>query len=265
MRSTFSDGPRRLFQESYNPLTNAIIVAWVIVFLSVFLRLPIVDFMVARMPIDILQPWRWLTFAFVITNIISLIFSGLALWWVGGSLERSWGSRTFGILFGLLAIITALSFVPIGYMSGANVLAPSGLVIASLVVCWCMINPDETINLYGIIPIKSRFIAIGIFLIVFFSYGMSNPLNGLLALISCGFAAAWARNGWAYRFAGANQGYGYAPPKKKAKAKVPNLRLVPPVGQKPKDDRFSIRDLNPFEFFAKRKRRKQFEKLMRDD
>jgi len=34
---------------------------------------------------------------------------------------------------------------------------------------------------------------------------------------------------------------------------------------KPKDDRFTMRDLNPLEFFAKRKRRKQFEKLMRDD
>ncbi len=34
---------------------------------------------------------------------------------------------------------------------------------------------------------------------------------------------------------------------------------------KPKDDQFSTRDLNPFEWFARRKRRKQFEKLMRDD
>jgi Zn-dependent protease len=34
---------------------------------------------------------------------------------------------------------------------------------------------------------------------------------------------------------------------------------------KPKDDRFTARDLNPYEWFARRKRRKQFEKLMRDD
>ena len=37
------------------------------------------------------------------------------------------------------------------------------------------------------------------------------------------------------------------------------------AASRPKDDRFTIRDLNPLEWVAKRKRRKQFERLMRDD
>lgn len=38
-----------------------------------------------------------------------------------------------------------------------------------------------------------------------------------------------------------------------------------PKNARPLDDRFSIRDLNPFEMLAKRRRRKQFERLMKDD
>ena len=34
---------------------------------------------------------------------------------------------------------------------------------------------------------------------------------------------------------------------------------------RPKDDKFSIRDLNPFERIARAKRKKQFERLMKDD
>lgn len=50
-------------------------------------------------------------------------------------------------------------------------------------------------------------------------------------------------------------------------------RYDPPRSQKvrrtraprPRDDRFTIRDLNPFERIARRRRKKQFERLMRDD
>jgi Zn-dependent protease len=35
--------------------------------------------------------------------------------------------------------------------------------------------------------------------------------------------------------------------------------------QKPKDDQFSVRDLNPIEWFARRRRKRQFERLIKED
>jgi membrane associated rhomboid family serine protease len=60
--------------------------------------------------------WQPLTYAFIETSPMGVIFAALVLWQVGGSLEQSWGSRrmvTFAIattvLAGLLTI--ALSFI----------------------------------------------------------------------------------------------------------------------------------------------------------
>lgn len=263
MRSTFSDGPRRLFRDSSNPLTHALIAAMIFVFLSAFVgsftKFSLVEWLTLNVPGELAQPWRLLTFSVVEGNPIGLIFGALVLWWVGGSLERSWGTRTFAIFYTLICLVTAISFVPVALMTEAkSALVPGSLVLSALVVGWAMLNPDETINLYGIIPIKSRFIALGIVLITFFTYGWGNPIVGFLALSSCGFAALWARQGWSY-------GFGTLLPGVARVKKRPSLRLVPSKTPKPKDDRFTMRDLNPLEMMAKRRRRKQFEKLMSDD
>jgi len=60
--------------------------------------------------------WQPLTYAFIETSTMGVIFSALVLWQVGGSLEQSWGSRRMvrfavgtPVLAGLLTV--ALSFV----------------------------------------------------------------------------------------------------------------------------------------------------------
>lgn len=59
-------------------------------------------------------------------------------------------------------------------------------------------------------------------------------------------------------------GYGSSNRPARPGLRVPRLRLMP-GGAKPADDRFTLRDLNPLEWYAKRKRRKQFEKLVGGD
>lgn len=51
----------------------------------------------------------------------------------------------------------------------------------------------------------------------------------------------------------------------RAKINLPRVEFGKKRAPRPKDDRFTLRDLNPFEILARRKRRKQFEKLMKDD
>ena len=51
----------------------------------------------------------------------------------------------------------------------------------------------------------------------------------------------------------------------RARINLPRVEFGKKRAPRPKDDRFTLRDLNPFEILARRKRRKQFEKLMKDD
>lgn len=261
MQRAFSEGAYRLWRGSYTPFTNTLLVLMVAIFLAEWARLPQVGWLTCDLPQDWRQPWRIWTHPLVPGGILGLLFNGLILWWGGGSLERSWGSRTFAIFLGALCLVAALAVTGMAVLFNIETAAPVGI-FAGALVAWCALNPDETIYLYGIIPLKARFLAVGTCLILFFSYGNGNPLVGLMALSAPGFAVLWVLQGWAYRV-GANTGFNVNLPNPNFAR--PNLRLIPNRSTRPKDDRFTIRDLNPLEFFAKRRRRKQFERLMKDD
>ena len=260
MNRTFSEGSRRLFRDSYQPFTNAVIAATVLVFLGYYVYKPLFGWLVAPVPPAWMQPWRILTYSLVTGNIISLIFGGLLLFTVGGSLERGWGTKTIAIFYALVSVVTALSFTLAARLFGAQALVPGELVFAALLVAFCTLNPDETFNIYGIIPIKTRYIAAGVCVITFFTFGWNNPILGLLALVGCGFAVLWVKQDWAYRI---GQGNFPVTMKIPQAPKRPNLRIVPPT--KPRDDRFTARDLSPARWLKKRSERRKFEKLMKDD
>lgn len=260
MNRTFSDGSRRLW-SGYQPLTNTLIAASVLLFLGEFARLPVDAWLQCVMPAAFRQPWRLFTYPLLSGgSILSLLFGSLMLWQFGGSLERSWGTRTLAIFLASISVITALGFAVAALFTEEA--APAGfLVLAALVVAWCVLNADETLNLYGLIPIKSRYLAAGGCVVIFFLFGWNNPIIGLLALSGCGFAVLWVKQDWTYRVMS-----GRAPRIAVGRARAPrapHLRLVD--SKRPKDDRFTPRDLNPVRWLNKRNERRKFEKLMRDD
>lgn len=75
--------------------------------------------------------WQFLTYAFVETNAMGVIFGALILWSIGGSLEQTWGARRM-VLFalgitvasGLLTFASAFIYAPIWnvYFAGGNVM-----------------------------------------------------------------------------------------------------------------------------------------------
>ncbi|RYG54225.1 hypothetical protein EON80_31930 [bacterium] len=167
------------------------------------------------------------------------------------------------IFYGAISVLTAfaMTLVPIVTPQSTMIamVVPGYLVLAALLVGFCCINPDETINLYGVIPIKTRFIAAGVCVIIFFSLGVGNLFLGLMALVGCGFAVLWVKQDWAYQI-----GRGNFPSPIPSTPKIPKLRLVEPKSR-PRDDRFTPKDLNPLRWLAKRNERKKFERLMKDD
>ena len=217
-----------------------------------------------------MQPWRVFTFPllYLFPDIIGLLFNGLALWWIGGSLERSWGTRTFAIFVALACIVTAVSMSLGAWIVGATLPLSSWLLGSALLMAWCMLNPEQSILLYGIVPILAKWIAVATVLIVFFIHAGMHPVLGFFALGGCVFAWWWARSRrWneatvaTYATAPRYDTFSDTSPQAARRRAAAVTKKV----ARPLDDRKTWRDYNPFEIRKRKKRIEQFERLMKDD
>lgn len=110
------------------------------------------------------QVWRLVTFLFVPsdTNVIFLAISLYFYYWIGSSLERTWGTARFTMfyLIGLAAAIVVglLSCLVYGIDYGGSVTSVSYLNL-SLFFSIATLYPDMQILLFFIIPVKIKWVA----------------------------------------------------------------------------------------------------------
>ncbi len=110
------------------------------------------------------QVWRILSFVCVppTTNFIFIIFAVFFLWFVSDGLERAW--RPFGVnlyFFATVFCLVLASFIRYfiqGTPPGSQDIAPEFVVIASLVMAFACLYPEVEILLFGIIPLKMKWI-----------------------------------------------------------------------------------------------------------
>ena len=115
-----------------------------------------------------LMLWQPVTYLFLHGGFFHLVFNMLVLWMFGKDLEDKWGLIPFmkyyficGISSGIITTIVAWgSFVPIIGASGA---------IYGLLLAYGLTWPNRTVFLYGIFPVKVKFMVIIIGLIAFFA------------------------------------------------------------------------------------------------
>jgi membrane associated rhomboid family serine protease len=106
-----------------------------------------------------LQVWRLVTWVFVETDPLSLVFGGLMLYWFGRDLSWAWGPQRFlATWFGLTAaaaVVTTLLalFIPGLSMGGWLGAWP---VLSALVIAWATIFPERQILLMFALPISGR-------------------------------------------------------------------------------------------------------------
>lgn len=146
----------------------------------------------------LLRPWTWFTYPVLITSPFSLIFGGYWLYLAGGTLERSWGSRNFAALFLIFNAIAALAWVPAAYLFNVSFqLQGLMLPLCILTVAWAALDPELVFNIYGILPVKLKTLALIDVLFVYFSYGFGygavGPLVGLFALVGPAAAIYYVR------------------------------------------------------------------------
>lgn len=260
-----------LWRENNAPLTLGLIGASAALFLISFFSPAILSWLSFSAPGDLTQPWRLLTYPLVVGygNIIGLLFYGLMLWWIGASLERSWGTPFYALFFVAMTLITALAMSLGGVLFGWNYPVGYYLPFSGLLFAWCVLNANEEIRLYGIIPILGKWLAVGEVLIIFFTHAISHPMLGVFALSGCGAALWWTRS----RAWGNVNLYSTMPTwrwglgRRETRAK-PRLKLVPKKNARaasPPDDRRARRSFNPLRWWKRRQERKQFEKLVGGD
>lgn len=226
------------------PLTKILIVANALALLifSVFLK-GLDGLFIFDPQILPVMPWTLLTYPFIGRDIISVLFSGYWLWFAGGSLERSWGTRKFTIYFFSLAAISAIGLY-LGYLvTGANVsLLGLWLPLAGVTISFAMLNPEQQILFFFIIPMKLKYLALLDVAIVFIFYATTTPLLGIFALLGCAYAYWYVRPGFLQL------------PERSRQAQVVRVYNKRGLGYY----------LNPFKWISEYRRTRKLKKLFKD-
>jgi membrane associated rhomboid family serine protease len=107
--------------------------------------------------------WRAFTYSFVGTtdNVFGFLLFALFLWWVGSSLEREMGTKTFLVFFAFTiacsGILSLLFLHAIGiYMP---VMGTLGLTFA-MVAVFAFRTPETAFYFFGLFPLKAKWLAL---------------------------------------------------------------------------------------------------------
>ncbi|HEY8391940.1 MAG TPA: rhomboid family intramembrane serine protease [Capillibacterium sp.] len=120
------------------------------------------------------RPWTLLTYPLVNRDPLSLIFSLLWLWYIGGSLERSWGGQTYGFFLALATAINALAFALVTWLfpliNPFFHIAGLWLPLTGITWAWAKLYPDRELLLWGLFPVKAQWLSWLQAGLVFFNY-----------------------------------------------------------------------------------------------
>jgi len=176
------------------------------------------------------QIWTLLTYPFVHDIRQEGLWFGLEMlmfFWFGREVESAIGRRSYGLLYGALAVVPALVLAGTGPLLGSSVLAGSGTISFAVFLSFCALHPGAQFFFAGLTAKWVGWILLAIYSLAAFA-GRDWP--GLLQLwLSSLFAVAWVRRGgmpWPTIAIGKGR-------KKSAKAKVTAKKTtVAPVLEK---------------------------------
>ncbi len=128
------------------------------------------------------QVWRIFTFLFLppSSNIFFALISLYFYWLIGSALEHEWGSFGFTVFYLLGAVGAIISGLITGY-------ATNDYLNMSLFLAFALLNPDYTVLVFFILPVKMKWLAlidgIGI-LLSLITTSWSGRLAIVMALIN---------------------------------------------------------------------------------
>jgi len=189
------------------PWVRRLMVALTAVFLALFVTDDLLHLAVGARPLTswlvlvpgrlLEQPWSLLTFPFVHRDPLGILFTLLTLFFFGGSLEDRWGGRGFLKFCAASAAGSALLAILLSVGSGMAMVPVSGFtgVIYGLLLALALYWPDMEISIWGIIPVKAKWLAI-VTAVIGFILSVQTGV-GLAHLGAFGSAFLYLRSPWA--------------------------------------------------------------------
>ena len=109
------------------------------------------------------QVWRLLTFIFVPTSggfILWFALTTLFYYYIGNALENQWGSTRFTVFYGVGVLLNIFTGMVTYWISGAFLETASMYYVnMSMFFAFATLYPDMRVLLYGILPLKVKWLA----------------------------------------------------------------------------------------------------------
>ncbi len=129
------------------------------------------------------RPWGALTYMFVHAGLTHLLVNMLVLFFFGPPLEDRWGSKEFLRYFlvcGLGGVLLSFLFAP-----GAPIVGASAAVYG-IMLAFAMAWPDAPIYIWGIFPVKAKYLVGFFFVITVLNAFSSGPGGGIAHMAHLG-------------------------------------------------------------------------------
>ncbi|MDE2772961.1 MAG: rhomboid family intramembrane serine protease [Gemmatimonadota bacterium] len=156
------------------PMVKRLLIANVATFV-VLLMLPertwVLEWLAFRPDRVLTRPWGAITYMFVHADLIHLLVNMLVLFFFGPPLEDRWGSREFlryYLICGMGGVLLSFLLAPGAPIVGASA-ACYGLMLA-----FAMSWPDAPIYVWGIFPVKAKYL-VGFFFLLTFVQAFGAP------------------------------------------------------------------------------------------
>jgi membrane associated rhomboid family serine protease len=159
---------------------------------------------VALSPVLILrgQVWRLVTWPFVETDVLGLLFGGYMLFWLGQQLSYAWSERRFLSRFLVYDVGAALGTTLLAYVWEDASVPHLGVwpVVVGLLVAWALLFPDRQMSWFGVMRMTGKTVAwitLGLTVLSGLFAGRGGGFHGLATvlphLIAIGIAWLQAR------------------------------------------------------------------------
>lgn len=128
-----------------------------------------------------------LTYPFIGTGLMEVVFNGMLFWFIGSELETLWGRKRYLTFMVAAALGGALIFLFIQFMfMGTSFLSLTGMagVTSAMLVAYAILYPDRTFLFMLIFPVKAKYFCM-----------LLIGMQLYMGVFSPGFVLAWGHLG----------------------------------------------------------------------
>jgi len=123
-----------------------------------------------------LKIWQLFTYMFIHGGILHIFFNMLVLWIFGKDLENKWGTSDFLFFYLLCGVFSGFMTAIIGFNSLIPIVGASGAMYGVL-VAYGYSYPNKIVYLYGLFPLKVKYMVLALGIIAFIASLTNNYTN----------------------------------------------------------------------------------------